>query len=221
MGPENEESYDERYEQYRHGGGDCAYSCDDPRKATQLVTQVARAFGLSRSFEGARLLDVGCGLGYISRAFQLAGATVTAVDFSPPAIAHARGLHPDIDARVLRFPDDLRDESTFDIIYARDFSLLNTNDVDRMEKAFFEPCDRVLRKNGILLVGWRSDFTGNVDSGNWTNWSHDTMAEMRTRFRLTGPRVTQIPTRVLSETVLLACRLVHRKIPFYFMKKAR
>ena len=41
---------------------------------------------------GLRLLDVGCGSGYIAREMTRRGARVTAIDIAPRMIAHARRL---------------------------------------------------------------------------------------------------------------------------------
>jgi 2-polyprenyl-3-methyl-5-hydroxy-6-metoxy-1,4-benzoquinol methylase len=50
---------------------------------------------------GVRLLDVGCGAGYFSRAMAERGATVTGVDLSPRMIEHARAGGGEIDYRVI------------------------------------------------------------------------------------------------------------------------
>src|SRR4051812_4835609 len=49
---------------------------------------------------GRRVLDAGCGTGYLSRQLAARGAVVTGVDVSPRMIALARAASPDLDLRV-------------------------------------------------------------------------------------------------------------------------
>lgn len=73
---------------------------------------------------GARVLIPGCGSGYEIAAFAEAGYAVTAIDFSPPAVAHARALlGPVLAGRIVEgdfFTHDFA-EAPFDLIYERTF----------------------------------------------------------------------------------------------------
>ena len=73
---------------------------------------------------GQRVLIPGCGSGYEVVAFADAGYVVTAIDFSPPAVAQARAnLGPALAARVVEgdfFACDFAD-APFDLVYERTF----------------------------------------------------------------------------------------------------
>lgn len=97
---------------------------------------------------GLKLLDAGCGTGYLSRQASQRGAVVTGVDISERMIEIARGMNPEIDFRVdscsrLR---SIRD-GEFDIVIAN-YVLMDTPDLDATMNAF---C-RVLRSGGKALL---------------------------------------------------------------------
>ena len=73
---------------------------------------------------GQRALIPGCGSGYEIAAFARAGYAVTAIDFSPPAVAQARANVGDaLAARVIEgdfFTHDFAD-APFDVVFERTF----------------------------------------------------------------------------------------------------
>ncbi len=72
---------------------------------------------------GARVLIPGCGSGYEVQAFHEAGYDVTALDFSGPAVAHAREVLGPLGDKVLQgnfFKHDFGDQK-FDLVYERGF----------------------------------------------------------------------------------------------------
>ncbi|MBL9190174.1 MAG: methyltransferase domain-containing protein [Opitutaceae bacterium] len=73
---------------------------------------------------GATVLIPGCGSGYETAAFAQAGYRVTAIDFSPPAVAKARAtVGPALADRIIEgdlFAHPLAD-APFDFIYERTF----------------------------------------------------------------------------------------------------
>ena len=92
-----------------------------------------------------RLLDIGCGPGYVSEAASASGAIPTGIDFSPQMIQRAEKRNPGLefqtaDAHELPFEDE-----TFDAVVSN-FGLLH---LSRPEKAFAE-IFRVLRPGGKL-----------------------------------------------------------------------
>lgn len=77
---------------------------------------------LARGGPVGKVLIPGCGSGYEARAFHAAGWEVTAVDFSPSAVARARANLGELARHVVRadfFADAIGD--SFDLIYERTF----------------------------------------------------------------------------------------------------
>lgn len=112
---------------------------------------------------GRRILDAGCGTGYLTRQLSDRGAAVTGVDLSEEMIAIARSDHPDLDFRIESVTrlESIGDGS-FDAVVAN-YVLMDVPDLDGAVEAFY----RVLRPEGIAVLifshpcfpqGRRSDF---------------------------------------------------------------
>jgi SAM-dependent methyltransferase len=97
---------------------------------------------------GRRVLDAGCGTGYLSRQLAGRGAIVTGIDISPRMIAIACEASPDLDLRVdscttLRTVDD----GAFDAVVAN-YVAMDVPDLPATIAAFH----RVLRPGGIAVL---------------------------------------------------------------------
>jgi SAM-dependent methyltransferase len=97
---------------------------------------------------GLKVLDAGCGTGYLSKKLHDRGAWVTGIDFSQRMIEIARIHNPEIDFRVdsctaLR---TLADEY-FDLVIAN-YVLMDTPDLPATMAAFH----RVLKPDGVAVL---------------------------------------------------------------------
>src|SRR5262245_2573151 len=97
---------------------------------------------------GLRVLDAGCGTGYLSKKFQKQGARVTGIDFSERMVAIARARHPDLDFRVDSCSElaTLEDEH-YDLLVTN-YVLMDTPDLGRTMVAF----NRVLKPEGLAVL---------------------------------------------------------------------
>ncbi|HXB94685.1 MAG TPA: methyltransferase domain-containing protein [Puia sp.] len=66
---------------------------------------------------GERILDLGCGTGYLTNLIAQAGARVTGIDNSAAMIERAQAVYPDLDFRVMS-ATDMQFDSPFDAIFS-------------------------------------------------------------------------------------------------------
>jgi 2-polyprenyl-3-methyl-5-hydroxy-6-metoxy-1,4-benzoquinol methylase len=112
--------------------------------------------GLAGELEPGRALDAGCGHGAESLWLAGRGWTVTAVDFSPAALAHARataiGLGPDVADRIDWVEDDLGtwtpDAGRYDLVVS-----LYVHVAGSVEEAVTRLATGVAPGGTLLLVG--------------------------------------------------------------------
>lgn len=147
--------YDELGDEWWAPGGRMALLQQlNPARAAYFRAACARALGRDAAtggdLRGVRLLDVGCGGGYLAEALARAGASVAGVDLSSSTIEAARrhaaaaGLSIDYraaDATALPFAD-----GAFDVVVSSDF-LEHVS--DRLDTVIAEQV-RVLRAGGVL-----------------------------------------------------------------------
>lgn len=116
---------------------------------------------------GKKLLDAGCGEGYLARHYAERGAIVTAIDVSESLISRAKELTKDIRVQIdYRVADichlDTIDDSEFDIVLSN-LVLLNVTCL----KEALEEFHRILRRGGCVvfsIVHPAFDFYG---PGSW------------------------------------------------------
>jgi trans-aconitate methyltransferase len=66
---------------------------------------------------GERILDIGCGTGYLTNLIAQAGARVIGIDNSESMIQRAQAVYPDLDLRVLS-ADDFSFDTPFDAVFS-------------------------------------------------------------------------------------------------------
>lgn len=67
--------------------------------------------------QGERILDLGCGTGYLSNLIAQAGARVIGIDRSTAMVERARAAYPDLDFRVLS-ATDFHFDTPFDAVFS-------------------------------------------------------------------------------------------------------
>jgi trans-aconitate methyltransferase len=66
---------------------------------------------------GERILDIGCGTGYLTNLIAQAGARVIGIDNSPSMIERAQAVYPDLDLRVMS-ATNFGFDSPFDAVFS-------------------------------------------------------------------------------------------------------
>lgn len=95
---------------------------------------------------GERILDVGCGTGYLTHLIAQAGARVTGIDNSPAMIQRAQAAYPDLDFRVMSVAN-----MTFDTPFDAIFSNATLHWVLEKENAI-DQIYHALRTGGRLVL---------------------------------------------------------------------
>lgn len=213
--------YDQIYNQFEGKEDECPVSTGNQPKARKRVRQVLQGLELGTNLNGARVLDIGSGLGVTAEAFRELGAEVTGVDLSSVAVSRAKARFHEIDFRCVEFPDGLRGERPFDLIWATDLPVvgLGAYDTQRMHRELLDPCLRLLTPDGNLVIGWHTDFSGQEAHG-WLNWSLPTIREARKAWRSSPALIPQARFFWLSALICACCRVVRRSAPIYFRIRA-
>ena len=207
--------YNRVYTEFKEYREACRVSCHQLDKAERKVRGVMRTFGIS-SLQGAEILDVGCGLGYFSESLRRQGANVTALDNSSVAVDLVREAFPEVEPKFGSFPEDATGEGKYDLIWACDFAGLNHFDVDTMCQEFFRPALKLLSSDGVLVVGWRSNFGGTMGDSHWAHWSLPMIKELKRKTGLTGPRAVPFSGALTSLGLVYLSKSLKRSIPIFF-----
>ncbi len=119
-----------------------------------LIGKLAQLFGRrgERPLAGLRVLDAGCGVGFVAEPLAKAGAAVTAIDASGQSIAiakrHAAASELAIDYR-LGLPEDLiGNEPPFDAVVSLEV-VEHVGDLP----AFLNALAQLTRTGGVLAIG--------------------------------------------------------------------
>lgn len=123
----------------------------DPDYFMQRQLGVAQQLASDLSLKNARILEAGCGTGWLSNGLIAYGAVV-ATDLSPASIEEGRRRYPRVDLRCGDFlAMDLPDE--FDLIISAD-ALAHMHD----QKAFFKRISGKLKDGGTFLLMTQNSF---------------------------------------------------------------
>lgn len=211
--------YDQIYGRFNSSGNKCPVSTVSLTKARTRIRHVLKGFDLYAGCHNMRVLDIGCGLGFTSEAFRELGTDVTAIDLSPIAVDRAKAKFGGIDFRCAAFPDGLSEEGTFDLIWAVDLPIVGLFETENIQTTFLNPCMKRLKTDGHLIVGWHTDFSGQLSHG-WMNWSLQTIRQLRKTFRASAALVPQVRFFWLSACVCHLCRVARHSAPVYFCVRA-
>jgi len=159
------ERWDRNAEQWHRNYGE-----NDPSRRHLLDPIIMEVLG---DVSGKRILDAGCGDGYLSRKLARLGAVLTGVEFSPAMLAYALEEHSRDNFPVTYYHGDI---TSMPFLTGGSFDVVVTNNViqDVADyQAVFREFNRVLKAGGIYLhienhpcyitpvFGWVRDGSGN------------------------------------------------------------
>jgi 2-polyprenyl-3-methyl-5-hydroxy-6-metoxy-1,4-benzoquinol methylase len=170
---------------YRNDESSCAHQ--------YLLPCVLIQLGEISKGKSIKVLDLGCGNGYVASLIAAQGHSVTGVDTSSDGIAIARVSFPSVSYHLSSiYDDDLVDK------IGRQFDCIVSLEVVEhlfYPKKLFEQCRRLLVTGGVLIVstpyhgylknlalsltnGWDRHFSVDWDGGHIKFFSRKTLAQM-------------------------------------------
>ena len=177
---------------------------------------------------GASVLDVGCGLGYYTKAWADAGANVTGVDISEAGIELAKRSFPECNFSCAAWPDGIEQGQLFDIVWEVGLSLINTFNVQAIHDRFIKEALTRLNPGGCIIVGWGSNFSGRTIT-NWSHWPLGMIRTLRQVSQLSAPIIaeagrTGIPRlgiRLLSWSIIRTGFALKKHVTFFMIRQIR
>jgi len=187
-------------------------------KAGRRVRNVLRAFRLIDRIQGAKVLDVGCGLGYYTQALSVLGAAATGIDYSETGVEVARATFPECRFQCASWPDGVERDESFDIIWAVDFSVINTFDIQVIKQRFVEEALERLTPGGCIVVGWSTNLSG-LCIGNWSHWSVSMLGELGRACGFSQPQVAEAQYAWSSCVMIQVGRAIRRSLPIFMIRR--
>ena len=148
--------------------------------------------------QGERILDLGCGTGYLTNLIAQAGARVTGIDHSASMIDRARAAYPDLDFRVVS-ATDFHFDTPFDAVFSNatlHWVLDKDNAIDNIYKALRTGGRFVLEMGGKgnveeIVVATRRALTrhGYYSNAATQLWYFPSLSEYTTLLEKRGFRV--------------------------------
>jgi hypothetical protein len=160
------------------------------------------------------MLDVGCAKGHIAEAFRAAGFEAHGLDYSDVAIEISRGLFPKV---TFHHMDGFNPgfDRKFSLIFIRGFSGCNTLDMPAIA-ACMAKYVALLQNNGVLILGYPTDFSGRHRRGDTACWSREQIAQLVSLVPAThlGEFITPRPNPIRWIKIFIN-RLLGRRPKFY------
>src|SRR5579859_689658 len=148
--------------------------------------------------KGERILDVGCGTGYLTNLIAQAGARVVGIDNSPSMVQRAQAVYPDLDFRVLSATEFFF-ETPFDAVFSNatlHWVLDKETAIDRIAQALRPGGRLVLEMGGKgnveeIVVATRKVLTrhGYYSNAATQLWYFPSLSEYTTLLEKKGFRV--------------------------------
>ena len=178
--------------------------------------------------KGSKILDIGCGTGFYTDLFRQLGYNSVGIDISQTAIAKAKAKYLDSNFTVEDALNLSYDQNYFDIIFMFGCSIVNTDNLSKIDEVIKYLLEYVNDKGAIVLIGG-TDFSGNrTEKSEWYNHTWDQLKEISSdkKYSIRGPFLSHL--RIIgflgrfgySEliTLILRCKFFkfQRKV-FYFI----
>ena len=208
------EWYNQKYSLHDSGAQECRQSIHDLDKARDRVQKTIEFFGIDLP-QGSTALDVGCGLGYWSEALRQRGFHVTGIDTSSKSIEVSQKSFPEVEFKCASFPEQVSE--SFDLIWAVDLPVINSHDTNVID-AFISSSARKLNPNGVLVIGWHTNFSGQT-IGNYAQWNLSTLHDWSAKWDLEGPAIVQTSNQIFNSVSLHICRLIRKTAPIFLVLK--
>jgi SAM-dependent methyltransferase len=185
--------------------------------------------------KGAKILDIGCGTGFYTDLFRQLGYNSVGIDISQTAIEKARYKYPNSTFNVADALNLPYDKNYFDIIFMFGCSVVNTDNLSRIDEIIQYLLQYIIDNGTIVLIGG-TDFSGKrSEKSEWYNHTWDQLKEIsyNKRYSIKGPFLShlrliyyfgclgysRIVTLLFYYFITLLLRFSFQKKVFYFINK--
>jgi SAM-dependent methyltransferase len=179
---------------------------------------------------GAKVLDIGCGTGFYTDLFRQIGYNSVGIDISQTAIEKARSKYPDSNFGVADALNLPYDKEYFDVIFMFGCSVVNTDNLNKIDEVIKYLLEYVTDTGIIVLIGG-TDFSGKrSEKSEWYNHTWNQLKEIscNKKYSINGPYLSHL--RIINYlgrigyskfvTLILRCNFFKfQKKVFYFINK--
>ena len=195
--------------------------------SVKLLKTIGNDLSLAK---GAKILDIGCGAGFYTDLFRQIGYNPVGIDISQIAIEKARSKYPDLDFDVVDALNLPYDKKCFDVIFMSGCSVINTDNLNKIDEIIKYLLEYVTDTGTIVLIG-ETDFSGQrSEKSEWYNHTWNQLKEIsyNKKYSVNGPYLSHL--RIIGYlgrfgyskfiTLILKCKFFRfKKKVFYFINK--
>ncbi len=156
------------------------WGSEDPDKCLKIARKVV-SWTKIKPENNPKMLDVGCGTGFYTRAFSKCGFEAYGLDYSDVAVAKSAELHPGCHFIHMDGFNPVFDMK-FDLIFCRGFSGCNTHKIEEVTE-WSDKYLSFLNAGGKFVLSYSSDFSGKEAEGETVNWSKKEIDEYRKQLK--------------------------------------
>ena len=193
----------------------------------KLLTTICNSLNVPKR---SKILDIGCGTGFYTDLFKQLGYNSVGIDISQTAIEKAKSKYPDSNFAVADALNLPYDKNYFDVIFMFGCSIVNTDNLNKINGVIQYLLEYITDKGTIVLIGGTDFSGGRSEKSEWYNHTWDQLKEISSnkKYLIKGPFLSHLKIVNYLEqlgyskfiTLILRCKIFKfQKKVFYFINK--